>query len=204
MPKITSITEQVKRKDRCNLFVDGSFFASVSLITIMQNRIKVGDEIEEKALKELVEESERSIALNKAAEYLSKSLRTKRQVKEYLLKKGYDEQVVWYCIDKLKEYDYIDDVEYSKRFLSYKSKTQGKKLVEYQLMMKGVKKSDIQEAYEQSDVDAKENAKQVAEKHLKNKEKTKENIAKTYRYLIGKGFSYEEASYALKFFIEDV
>ena len=107
MPKITSITEQVKRKDRCNLFVDGSFFASVSLITIMKNRIKVGDEIEEKALKELVEESERSIALNKAAEYLSKSLRTKRQVKEYLLKKGYDEQVVWYCIDKLKEYEHV-------------------------------------------------------------------------------------------------
>ena len=44
----------------------------------------------------------------------------------------------------------------------------------------------------------------IVQKHLKNKEKTKENIAKTYRYLIGKGFSYEEASYALKFFIEDV
>lgn len=203
MPKITSISAQTKNKDRCNLFVDGSFFAGVSLITVMKNRIKVGDEIDEKALKEILEESERSIALNKAADYISKSLKTKKQVKEYLLKKGYDEQTVWYCIDKLKEYDYIDDVEYSKRYVLSKSKTQGKRLVEYNLMMKGVKKQDIEDAYSESDINAKENAKVVAEKHLKNKERTKENIAKTYRYLIGKGFSYDEASYALSFFDED-
>ena len=35
------------------------------------------------------------------------------------------------------------------------------------------------------------------------KEKTKENLAKAYRYLIGKGFSYEEASFALSQFNGD-
>ena len=103
----------------------------------------------------------------------------------------------------MKEYDYIDDVEYSKRYVLSKSKTQGKKLVEYNLMIKGVKKQDIEDAYSESDINAQENAKAVAEKHLKNKERTKENIAKTYGYLIGKGFSYDEASYALSFFDED-
>ena len=43
----------------------------------------------------------------------------------------------------------------------------------------------------------KENAKNIAIKHFRGKEKTKENLAKTYRYLIGKGFSYEEASFAI-------
>ena len=146
MPKITAITIQEKRKNRCNLFVDGQFFAGVSVETAIKNRLKVGVEIEEKALKELLDENERAEALNKAVEYVSKSLKTKRQVKDYLLKKGYIEDVVWYCIDKLKEYDYIDDCEYIKRYIESVSKTQGKKLVEYKLMAKGVKKQDIASA----------------------------------------------------------
>jgi SOS response regulatory protein OraA/RecX len=64
--------------------------------------------------------------------------------------------------------------------------------------MKGVKKEEINSAYENLEVDSKENAKIIAQKHLKNKELSKENLAKTYRYLIGKGFSYEEASFAIE------
>ena len=197
MPKITSISIQTKNKERCNLFVDGEFFAGISSLTLLKSRIKVGDEIDENSLKVLLEESERVQAFNKAVDYVSKTIKTKRQVKEYLLKKGYDEQIVWYCIDKLKEYKYIDDGEYSKRYISSCSKNQGKRLIEYKLMAKGVRKEDIEQAYNEVDVDAKENAKVVAEKHLKNKELTKENMAKTYRYLIGRGFSYDEATYVL-------
>jgi SOS response regulatory protein OraA/RecX len=67
-------------------------------------------------------------------------------------------------------------------------------------MAKGVKKEDIENAYSDVDVDSKSNAKAVAEKYLKNKETTKENMAKAYRYLIGRGFSYEDATFALSFF----
>ena len=116
------------------------------------------------------------------------------------MKKGYSEDVAWYCVDKLKDYNYINDGEYSKRYIESTSKNQGRRLVEYKLMMKGVKKEDIASAYGQTDVDAKENAKNIAEKYLKNKEWTKENLAKLYRYLIGKGFLHEEASYAIDAF----
>ena len=98
---------------------------------------------------------------------------------------------------------YINDEKYSERFIESTSKTQGRKLVEYKLMMKGVRKEEIALAYENVEVDNKENAKNIAEKYLKNKEKTKENLAKAYRYLIGKGFSYEEASFALSQFNGD-
>lgn len=200
MAKITAISVQNKNKDRCNLFIDGSFFAGISLITLVKSRLKVGDEVNEGELKNLLLESERNQAFTKAIDYISKSIKTKRQVKEYLIRKGYDEQIVWSCIDKLKEYGYIDDSEYSKRYISSCSKNQGKRLVEYKLMAKGVKKEDIENAYNDVEIDSKENAKVVAEKYLKNKEITKENIAKAYRYLIGRGFSYDEATFALSFF----
>lgn len=203
MARISSIRVQEKNSSRCNVYVDGEFFAGISLELVMQFRLKVDMEIDKKLLYEILNENEKKDALNKAISYISKTLKTKRQIKDYLIKKGYSEDVAWYCVDKLKEYGYIDDCSYSKRYIESLSKSQGRRLIEYKLMMKGVKKEDISSAYEEIDVDSKESAKLIAEKYLKNKEKTKETIAKAYRYLIGKGFSYEEVEYALSQFKED-
>jgi len=203
MPIITDITFQVKNKKRCNLFIDNEFYCALSYETVLKNYLKKGLEIEKEKLEIIVKENEKQEALNRAITYISKNLKTKRQVKDYLIGKGYSEEIAWYCIDKLKEFDYINDVEYLKRYIESTSKNQGSRLVEYKLMMKGVKKEDIQNAYLETDINTNENAKSVASKYLKNKELTKENIAKAYRYLIGKGFSYEQANYALSEFRED-
>ena len=203
MPIITSITIQEKKKDRCNLFIDGEFRAGISLDAVVNYRLKVNQEISEEQIKEIIFESEKQQALSRALAYITRRLKSKREVKDYLLSKGYQEQVVWFVVDKLKEYGYIDDKEFSKRYIESVSRGQGKRLTEYKLMMKGVRKEDIASAYEDVNVDSKENAKQIAIKHIKNKEKSKENLAKTYRYLIGKGFSYEEASFAIDSIRED-
>ena len=164
MPIITEIKIQEKNKKRCNLFIDGEFFSSISLETTLKNNLKKGQEVDQKELSILIEESNKVEALSKAVDYVSKALKTKRQVKDYLIKKGYTEEIAWYCVDKLKEYDYINDEKYSERFIESTSKTQGRKLVEYKLMMKGVRKEDIALAYENVEVDNKENAKNILEK----------------------------------------
>jgi len=197
MPKITDISYQTKNKSRCNLFIDGEFFAGLSLEIVLQRRLKVGAEVDKSELLSIVEESDRKEALAKAADYVSRSLKTKRQVKDYIIRKGYSEEIAWYCVDKLKEYDYVNDEEFSKRYIESVSKNQGKRLVEYKLMMKGVRKEDIEKAYGHAVVNANENAKNVLDKYLRNKELNKENLVKAYRYLISKGFSYDEANFAL-------
>lgn len=203
MRKITAITAQERKKDRVNLFVDGEFFAGVSLETAMKLRLKVGDEVDTDGLNAILTESERAEAVQKAADYALKNLKTKRQVKDYLTRRGYSEETVWYAVDKLKEYGYIDDAEYSRRFIESTARRQGRRLTEYKLMAKGVKKEDITVAYENAEVNDVENARALCEKYLKNKEKTKENVLKAYKYLIGKGFSYEQAESAIAPFKED-
>ena len=203
MRKITAITAQERKKDRVNLFVDGEFFAGVSLETAMKLRLKVGNEVDTDSLNSILAESERAEAVQKAADYALKNLKTKRQVKDYLTRRGYSEETVWYAVDKLKEYGYIDDAEYSRRFIESTARRQGRRLTEYKLMAKGVKKEDIALAYESAEVNDVENARALCEKYLKNKEKTKENVLKAYKYLIGKGFSYEQADSAIAPFEED-
>lgn len=197
MPIITQISSQVNNKNKCNVSIDGEYYCALSLETVIRNRLKVGDEITAEELTRVVEEGEKETALSKAIGYISKRIKTKREVKDYLTNKGFSENIVWYCIDKLKEYNFIDDKEYSRRYIECVSKTQGKRLSEYKLMMKGVKKEDIESAYQEVDINDNENALNIAVKHIKNKEKSKENLAKTYRYLIGRGFSYEQANYAI-------
>ena len=203
MGKITAVTVQEKKKDRCNLFIDGKFFAGVSLETVMKLRLKVGAVVGEKELKEILSDEEKVVCMQKATDYALKALKTKKQVKDYLLRKGFEEDTVWYCIDKLKEYGYIDDKEYSRKYIESTAKTQGKRLAEYKLMMKGVKKEDVETAYSEAETDEDANAKALADKYLKNKEKTRENALKAYKYLIGRGFSYETAKKAVSYEEDD-
>lgn len=197
MAKITSLLLQEKNKNRCNIYIDGEFFRGVSIDIAYKYRLKEGLEVSTEKLNRLVNEAEENEALGKAIEYLSKYFKTKKQLKDYLLKKGYSVELAYKVIDKLKEYNYINDVKFSMQYIESTSKSSGKKLIEYKLMSKGVKKEDIEKAYQNVVVNSKENALALAVKHIKNKEKTQENIQKTYRYLIGKGFSYEDAVYAV-------
>ena len=196
MGKITSINSHGKDKNRCDIYIDGELKASVTLETVIKSRLKVGMEITDGELKNTVRESENGLALNKAASYLTKALKTKKQVVEYLKGKGYSDSAVYYAVDKLKEYGYIDDVAYAKRYFE-SARMQGKRLSDYKLMSKGISKKDIEKAFGESDADMEEKAVALAKKHFKNKEKTAGNYAKTFRYLVGKGFSYEEAEHAV-------
>ncbi len=200
MATITSISVQEKNKKRCNLFLDNEFFAGVSLETALKFRLKVGIEVDQKDLAEILFDSEKIEGLEKAISFTSKSLKTKKQVVDYLYRKGYSSDIVNHCVDKLIEYKLIDDGAFARRYIETTSKNQGRHLAEFKLMQKGVRKDDINSAFSETYVDSKENARAMAIKHFKNKEKTKENIAKTYRYLIGRGFTYEEASYAVEVF----
>ena len=201
--KITQIAAQQKNKDRCNVFIDGEYSFSVSTETVYKFYLKTGKEISEEEITAIKEDGERTSALNRATEYLSKAYKTRKQVKDYLLKKGFSDDAVYYAVSRLTETGYINDSEYARRYFETASKNQGKKLSAYKLMAKGVRKDVIDEAYEKAAVPSKENAAAVAEKYMRNKEINKENLAKTYRYLIGRGFSYDEASEAISAFKEN-
>ena len=204
MPKITQISVQEKNKNRCNVFVDGGFFIALPVELVYKHSLKVGLEIIPREFEQIVFEKDKAEALSKATEYVSKSLKTKKQVKTYLLNKGFSQEIVDYCLEKLIDYSFINDEEYAKRFIESTAIHQGVNLTRYKLMMKGISKQTIEKVYDNVEIDSKQNAKNLAEKRLKNKEITKELLAKTYRYLISKGFTYEDATYAIDSFKEQL
>lgn len=89
-------------------------------------------------------------AAEKAAAYINIKPRTAYQVKKYLKDKGYEDDIIAEAVDQLKEYHYIDDMEYSLMYFRYGfEKGRGVSRIKRELSEKGVSSDVIDIAYEE-------------------------------------------------------
>ncbi|MBO7187004.1 MAG: RecX family transcriptional regulator [Clostridia bacterium] len=203
MAIITEISVQKKNKNRSNIYLDNEFYCGLENITVVQFRLTVGTEISKDTLENAQFESEKEQALTKAVGYISRAQKSKRQIKDYLINKGYLEKVVNYSIDKLIEYGYIDDLEYCKSFIRAHKNSKGKKAIERDLKLKGIDFNLVEKALDEELNSQNDAVITIAERYMRNREKNKENFAKLYRYILSKGFDYEQASLAVAHFKGD-
>lgn len=196
MAEITSITPQLKDKERCNIYVDGRFYCGLRLETAVRCRLRVGQHIELSRLDEIQLESEKSQALDKALKHLSASMKTEKQMRDYLAKKGYVPAVCDHVLEKLRGYGFVDDAEYGRQYARFAARGKGARLIALELKQKGVGEEAVEEAL--SELPPAANAAEaVLQKYMRHKPPTRENFAKAYRHLISRGFGYDEAKEAV-------
>lgn len=201
MREITAITPQVKDKTRCNIFVDGRFYCGLSLETVVKNRLKVGQTVDEEALSAMQLESEKSAALDKALTHISATRKTEKQVRAFLAQKGYLPAVVEYVLEKMRGYDFLNDGKYAEEYLLHASKKKGGRLIRAELRAKGISEEDIDGALSGLDGDTEVAAATgILRKYLRGKTPDRETLYKAYRYLLGKGFDHDAAKRALDTF----
>ena len=97
-----------------------------------------------------------------------------------------------YVLEKLKEYGFVDDAEYARRYAGDAAKRKGKRLIALELRRKGVEEEKIASAVDAlgGEEDA---ARAVFEKYMRGKPRERETLYKAFRYLLSKGFDYETA-----------
>lgn len=196
MAQITAITPQAKDKNRVNVYVDGRFYCGMRLETVLSCRLKEGDEVDVGRLDEIQLENERAQALDKALTHLSASMKTQKQMMDFLKKKGYVDSVCEYVLEKLRGYGFVDDVQYCVQFVETAGKRMGARRIASELKMRGADEESIERALAGLTGEA-ETAKAVAKKYMKNRAYDRETLTKAYRHLLGKGFDYETAKEAL-------
>lgn len=196
MAQITAITPQAKDKNRVNVYVDGRFYCGMRLETVLSCRLKEGDEVDIGRLDEIQLENERAQALDKALTHLSASMKTQKQMMDFLKKKGYVDSVCEYVLEKLRGYGFVDDVQYCVQFAETAGKRMGARRIASELKMRGADEESIERALAGLTEEA-ETAKAVAKKYMKNRAYDRETLTKAYRHLLGKGFDYETAKEAL-------
>ena len=192
MAEITGISPQVKDKTRCNIEVDGRFFCGMKLETVISHRLKAGTVISEEELARMQLESEKLTALDKALTFITASMKTEKDIRAYLKKKGYLQDVSDYVIEKMRSYGYLDDGAYARAYIEHAGKKKGARLIQMELRQKGVPDEAIEEAL-QGFSGEEDSALEVLRKYLRGKSLDRATLLKAYRHLMGKGFSYETA-----------
>ena len=197
MAEITAITPQKKDKTRCNIEVDGRFYCGMKLDTVLANGLKAGTSVDTNELSRLQLESEKLTALDKALKHISVSMKTEKEIRTFLKKKGYLEDVTAYVLEKMKDYGYVDDEAYAASYVESASKRKGSRLIQLELKQKGVD-GQVVDAALSSLEDETEAAKRCLEKYMRGKEVSEATLQKAYRNLLSKGFDYDTCKQAIK------
>lgn len=175
----------------------------MTLETTVKNRLKVGQIVTLETLSKMQLESEKNEALDKALTHISATRKTEKQMRNFLRGKGYLPDVIDYVLEKMREYDFINDGEYAEAYVDFAGAKKGGRLIKMELKSKGIAQEQIDAALDGlSEEKQTEAAVAILQKYLRNKEITREALQKAFRYLLSKGFDYEVAKSALTAFGE--
>ena len=197
MKLITEVRVLSKDKNRVAISLDGDYFGTLSLEVAVKNNLKPNMFIDEVKLENLQKESESKLAWEKALKLVSTRYKTQKEIYQYLQEKEFSPNVIFATIEKLNEYHFIDDKRYAESYVSHKINKDGPKKIKQELLGKGVSESIVDEVL--GAVDSQDQViVNLVNKYMKNKENTKENYIKMFRYMQGKGFDYEQVKNAIK------
>lgn len=197
MKNLTAVTVQKRNKEKSNVFIDGSYYCALLNVTVVKYKIKAGSCIEDDEFERILCEDGENSAFELALGYVSKYTKSKKQTLEYLMRKGYAYPVAFKAIEKLCSYGYLSDDDFAESFVLQNKGSNGKLLLKQKLRQKGIDEKCADRAINEHFEDESESALRVAEKYMRNKERTYEGFGKCYRYLLSKGFSYDSASAAI-------
>lgn len=115
---ITKIEVQKRNKDRVNIYIDEEYAFSVSAELVYKENLKVKTVVEYEQLKRVIDEENYMKCKNSALKIIERNYKTKKEIEDKLLQKGYDQKSIDRAIDFLQEYKLQDDNSYTKMYIS--------------------------------------------------------------------------------------
>ena len=203
MREITSVEVQKNNQGRVSIFLDSKFAFGLDMAICLKYNLKKGMSLEEDFIEDVLKIEEAGKALNCAVLLLSKKDRTVKEVTDKLHSKGFDLEVIKGVLEKLSEYNCIDDEIYCEKYISDKTRLSkfGKNKIKANLYAKGVNKEIISRKIAEIDNNLEyERALVLTEKKLVQLQKyDKIKIkSKLINYLISKGFDYDTVNKVIK------
>lgn len=179
----------LKSKNNPNVFLVKTDWGEYTLHSdsIVKFSIAKGQYDDEKFVEATLDSSQ-IIAFNLCIKYLNASIKTMRQVRDYLKKKNFEDVVIDLTINKLKDYNIIDDKNFATMYIRSNPNFSKMKLKQ-KLISFGVNSSTIDELL--SEVDEYEACLNSGRKFLKSKPIDEAVMDKLNRHLYSQGFMWE-------------
>ena len=199
---------KINRIYRNKIYLDTDEIMDISPLIRQKYDLKVNDNIER-----FYDEISYEASLEKGIFLISLKDRTKKEVRLKLEEKFWNKNAVLKAIEKLEEFGYLNDINYSISYIE--SKTYGKNRISYNLFQKGIDRSTVEKAYLALDEEKEENIDDVKLEKLIDKNSRKINISnsrdekklkeeqKLIQYLARQGFSLDKIFKKLKEYKEN-
>ena len=185
------------KKNKYNVYLSNGEVLNLQEQVIPENELLLKKEMSQELYNKLVRDNKIYELMEMAVKYISIRLRSIKEVKDYLLKKGGSNNEVEDAVQKLIESGYLDDDRFTKAFIKDKLKftTIGDYKIKMQLNKLGVSTSIIEDNMNKIDEHIiEEKIKKIIEKDKKTNKKYSGQILKNkiYNHLLNQGYSQEK------------
>lgn len=202
------VTKLVKKNNYVQIFIDETYFCSVTEDTLAGYRLFVGKSLDDSLQDTLQKQSNIDKLYNKLLRLISTKLYSRKelikQLKEYANKFeiDYDESIIESLLTKVSGLELFNERKNMQTICTnYQNKNKGKNYISQKLFEKGFPKDIIKELItdihtDKSDIDALlEKKYQTLKKSEPDKRKIQEKLT---RFGLGRGFSYDELKEPIK------
>lgn len=194
---ITAIESTKRKNNRKNIYIDDEFACTLSDFCVFKNKLVVGLAITTQQLEEIQVQSDVDVYFTKVVQMQMKSMKTQKQIEDYLLSEGCVPKTIEILLNKLQEYKYVNDEIYAKKYLDKYKKSKGKQKIKYELRQKGIEDEIIDRVLSGVENQLDE-VWDLSTKYMRNKQVNYENLNKLIRYLGGKGFGMDDIGVAIQ------
>ncbi len=182
----------LKPYDRVEIRTESDAFLALPRRVYRQSKATEGEALTQEYV-DWAENAQMEACWDTALYYITSHTRTKKQIADYLEKKGYHEKAVRSALEKLEGYGFVDDAALARR--AARSGNKGALRIRRELQQKGVDEEIIERSMEEIDEESqRESAMQHAKKAL-SRAKPGEDIRKTKKRmadtLARKGYTWE-------------
>lgn len=157
MPAITKLSEQKRRPNRRNVFLDGRFAFGCNLNVIAKFRLREGMQLTDEQVRAIEQGEVRQECFDKALKYLQRRLHCRSELSTKLMRREYGQRIVEGVLDDLMRLGYVDDERFARIKASSAAghKKHGRRRAMVELLKSGVNgevaRRAIDEVYERHD-----------------------------------------------------
>lgn len=193
--RIERIERNKAKKEMCWIYLEDGQKFLLCIDLVVKYNLRKGKVVDRKELEKWQEEEEASKSFDAALNYLSFRPRSKKEMENYLYKKGFSEAAVESTLNKLENYGYIDDFEFASSWTKSRlnNRPMSKRMIAYELYQKGIDRSVIDAVLERVDEEDEEKAAfLLAEKYFKRYQRfeEKQKLYKVGQALARRGFDW--------------
>lgn len=191
-----------RRKSLSAIFIDGEYALKLDTETVISAHLKVGQEIDDDELYELVKASDARRAKEKAMWLISYRDHSEGELRQKL-SKDFGEEAVDKAIQKLIELNLLNDENFAKKYAeSLSSKHLSERQIQQKLRLKGLDRDLTAETVENLNLDEKEEIRALINKKYIRKLNSEADLRRTFASLQRRGFSYSDIRSVINEFME--